>query len=86
MHAYDTEHSIHRIKKLPMPSGGYFAKFNAHQSFPLYGTLIWWFGPNNVLMVCGFDLAVLSYGRKVPFITSDLPVAPMIVLPMIQAT
>ena len=40
LRAYDTEHSIHQIKNLPLPSGGYFAKFNPHQRFPLYGTLI----------------------------------------------
>ena len=34
MRAY--QYSICQIKNSPIPSGGYFAKFNARQSFPLY--------------------------------------------------
>ena len=40
MRAYEAQHSNHQIKNSPISSGACFAKFNARQSFPLYGSSI----------------------------------------------
>ena len=37
MRAYGAKNSDCQIKNLPIPTENQFAKFNAHQIFPLYG-------------------------------------------------
>ena len=37
MRAYGAKNSDRQIKNLPIPAESQFAKFNAHQIFPLYG-------------------------------------------------
>ena len=37
MRAYDAQHSNRQLKNSPISFGGHFAKFDARQSFPLYG-------------------------------------------------
>ena len=38
MRAYGTKNSDHQIKNSPIPTKSQFAKFNARQIFPLYGS------------------------------------------------
>ena len=72
MCSYDIQHSNRQIKKSPISFGGRFAKFNARQSFSLYGTFILYFKQAPlVLWLFKILFSLGEWAVKVFFVVSE---------------